>query len=165
VASLAPTSTQAPTSTPVVIVVTATPTPEPPVTDTPVVVDTPEGGVPVEPTATETPGSKYSAPVLIWPEDGSTVPGVINILQWESVGPLNDDEWYAVRMIFREQGELVYEGDRVKTPEWRVPDRLYYRADGPDLEYSWYVFVERDNSDGSVTQLSPDSETFVFRWE
>ena len=165
VLSPAPTSTQAPTPTPVIIVVTATSTPEPPATDTPVATDTPEGGAPPEPTATETPGFKYPAPDLIWPEDGSTVPGVINILEWEPVGPLDDGEWYAVRLIFREQGELVYAGDRVKLPEWRVPDRLYYRADGPDLEYSWYVFVERDNQDGSVTQLSPESETFVFRWE
>lgn len=163
----APTNTQAPTSTPVVIVVTATPTPEPSPTATPVPIDTPEGGAPPEPTPTETPGFKYVAPVLVWPEDGSTVPGVINILQWEPVGPgpLADDEWYAVRLIYRQQGQLVYAGDRVKIAEWRVPDRLYYRADGPDLEYSWYLFVERDNPDGSTTQLSPDSETFVFRWE
>jgi len=164
-ASPSPTSTQAPTSTPAVIVVTATPTPEPPPTDTRVPTATPEGGVPPEPTVTETPGFKYPAPDLNWPEDGSTVPGVINILRWEPVATLDDDEWYVTRLIFREQGELVYAGDRVKIPEWRVPDRFYYQADGPELEYSWYVFVERDNPDGSVTQLSPKSETFVFRWE
>jgi hypothetical protein len=102
---------------------------------------------------------------LLWPEDGSTVPGVINILEWEPVGSLADNEWYAVRLIFRQQGELVYEGDRVQVPEWRVPERLYYQADGPALAYEWYVFVERDNPDGSVTQLSPESEARVFRWE
>jgi hypothetical protein len=160
-----PTNTQAPTPTPVVIVVTATATPEPTPTDTPVPTETPEGGVPPEPTATETPGFKYPAPILVWPEDGSVAPGIINILRWEPVGTLADNEWYATRLIFRQQGQLVYEGDRVKIPEWRVPDRLYYAADGPDLEYSWYVFVERDNPDGSTTQLSPESETFVFRWE
>ncbi len=164
-ASPAPTNTQAPTSTPVVVVVTATPTPEPSPTATRAPTDTPEGGVPPEPTPTETPGFTYSAPALLWPEDGSTVPGVINILEWEPVGPLADDEWYAVRLTFRQQGELVYEGDRVQVPEWRVPDRLYYQADGPDLAYEWYVFVERDNPDGSVTQLSPESETRAFRWE
>jgi hypothetical protein len=121
--------------------------------------------VPPEPTATEVPGFKYSAPVLIWPENGSTVPGVINILQWEPVGTLEDDEWYATRMVYRQQGELTYAGDRVKVPEWRVPDRLFYAADGPDLEYKWYVFVERDSPDGNPIQLSPESETFVFRWE
>lgn len=163
----APTNTQAPTSTPVVIVVTATPTPEPSPTATRVPTNTPEGGAPPEPTPTETPGFKYAAPVLVWPEDGSTVPGVINILQWEPVGPgpLADDEWYAIRLVYRQQGQLVYAGDRVKIAEWRVPDRLYYQADGPDLEYSWYLFVERDNPDGTTTQLSPDSETFIFRWE
>jgi len=160
-----PTETQGPTPTPVVIVVTATPTPEPSPTDTPVPTNTPEGGVPPEPTPTETPGFKYPAPALIWPEDVSVVPGVINILQWEPVGQLDDDEWYAVRLIYRQQGELVYAGDRVKIPEWRVPDRLFYASDGPELKYSWYVFVERDNPDGSATQLSPESDTFEFRWE
>ena len=78
---------------------------------------------------------------------------------------LADDEWYAVRMIFNQQGQPVYEGDRVKVPEFRVPDRLYYQADGPLLQYRWFVFVERDNPDGSTTQLSPESKTFAFRWE
>ncbi len=92
-------------------------------------------------------------------------PGVIAILKWESVGPLADDEWYAVRLIFLQQGQTVYNGDRSRVTEWRVPDRLYYQADGPALEYRWFVFVERDNPDGSVAQLSPESERFVFRWE
>jgi hypothetical protein len=99
------------------------------------------------------------------PEDGSLVPGVIAILKWESVGPLADNEWYAVRLIFLQQGQSVYNGDRTKDPEWKVPVRFYYQADGPALEYRWFVFVERDNADGSTTELSPDSETSVFRWE
>jgi hypothetical protein len=171
VAPAAPAATPAPpptvgsTPTPIVIVVTATPTPEPPATATPVPAATPVGGAEPEPTPAATPGFKYPAPVLLEPEDGAVVPGVIAILKWESVGPLADGEWYAVRLIFREQGELVYNGDRMKVTEWRVPDRFFYQADGPALEYNWYVFVERDNPDGSTTQLSPDSETFAFRWE
>ncbi len=161
----APTSTVGPTPTPIIIVVTATPTPEPPPTATSVPTNTPVGGVPVEPTATSAPSFKYPAPALLEPKDGATVPGVINILKWESVGPLADGEWYAVRLMFLEQGQPVYEGDRVRVPEWRVPDRLYYRADGPALRYRWFVFVERDNPDGSTTQLSPESETLAFRWE
>jgi hypothetical protein len=157
--------TPGPTSTPIILVVTATPTPEPPATATLVPADTPATSAPAEPTPTSTPAFKYPAPELLAPEDGSTVPGVIAILKWESVGPLADDEWYAVRFVFLEQGQLVYNGDRVKVPEWRVPDRFYYQADGPALEYRWFVFVERDNPDGSVTQLGPESETFAFRWE
>jgi hypothetical protein len=161
----APLQTTGPTATPVIVVVTATPTPEPPVTATPVPTDTPVGGTATEPTATATPAFKYSAPVPLEPEDDSVVPGVIAILKWESVGPLADNEWYAVRLIFLQQGQSVYNGDRTKEPEWKVPVRFYYQADGPALEYRWFVFVERDNADGSTTKLSPDSETSVFRWE
>jgi hypothetical protein len=46
-----------------------------------------------------------------------------------------------------------------------MPDRLFYAADGPELQYRWFVFVERDNPDGSTTQLSPESQTFLFQWE
>lgn len=161
----APTPTLGPTPTPIIIVVTATPTPEPSPSPTSVPTNTPVGGVPSEPTATPTAAFKYPAPVLLEPEDGSVVPGVLALLRWEPVGPLADDERYAVRFVFRERGELVYEGDWVKISEWWVPERLYYRADGPALEYRWYVFVERENPDGSATPLSPESETFVFRWE
>ncbi|MEJ2556402.1 MAG: hypothetical protein P8186_09265 [Anaerolineae bacterium] len=160
----APLSTLGPTPTPMIIVVTATPTPEPPPTATAVPTNTPVGGIPSEPTATPTPGFKYPAPVLLEPKDGTLVPGLYVYLKWEPVGPLADDEWYTVRLVFSQQGELVYEGDSLKITEWQVPERFYYQADGPALEYRWYVFVERKNSDGSTTQLSPESKTFLFRW-
>jgi hypothetical protein len=102
---------------------------------------------------------------LLEPRDRGVVPGSINYLKWEPVGLLADDEWYAVRLVFSQQGQLVYEGDRTKVPEFLVPERLYYKADGPALEYSWFVFVERQNPDGSASQLSPESDTYVFRWQ
>jgi hypothetical protein len=153
------------TPTPVMVVVTATPTPEPPPTATRPPADTPIGGETAEPSETPTPAFGYEAPVLLEPLDEGVVAGVMAILKWESVGELADDEWYAVRLIYLQQGQPVYEGDRMKTPDWRVPDRFYYRADGPALQYRWYVFVERQNADGSSTQLSPESEEFSFRWE
>lgn len=157
--------TVGPTPTPIVIVVTATPTPEPPATATPAPTRPPQSSAPRQPTATPAPTFKYPAPVLLEPPDGAQVPGVINILKWQPVGPLDDNEWYAVRLVFLRQGQPVYEGDRVKVPEWRVADRLYYQADGPELQYKWFVFVERDNPDGSTTQQSPESKTFTFRWD
>jgi type VI secretion system secreted protein VgrG len=163
----APTPAEAgPTPTPIIIVVTATPTPEPPATDTPVPTDTPvRDEEPSEPTSTPTPTFKYPAPTLLAPEDNSIVPGIYAVLKWESVGPLADDEWYSIRLVYLQQGEPVYQGGRVKETEWPVPERFFYQADGPALEYRWYIFMDRVNPDGSVTQISPESETYVFRWE
>jgi hypothetical protein len=161
----AATDTPAATPTPIIVVVTATPTPEPPATDTPVATNTPSSQAPPAPTATSAPAFKYPAPTTIEPKDNSVATGSILYLKWQPVGPLADDEWYAVRLIFNEQGQPVYEGDRTKEPEWLVPGRLYYKADGPELQYRWFVFVERQNADGSTSQLSPESQTNVFRWE
>ncbi|MCS7259745.1 MAG: hypothetical protein NZ765_03055 [Anaerolineae bacterium] len=148
-----------PTPTPIIIVVTATPTPEPPPTPRRVPTDTP---VPAEPPQ---PTYKYPAPKLLEPENGGKVGGRLAYLKWEPVGPLAEDEWYAVRLIYLQQGQPVYQGDNIKETTWQVPERFYYQADGPALLYRWYVYVERKNPDGTATQLSPNSEEFVFRWE
>ena len=161
--SLLPTT--GPTPTPIIIVVTATPAPEPSPTSTPAPTDTPISSTQPTPTVTPPPAFKYQAPVLLEPQDGGVVPGRLALLKWEPVGPLADDEWYAVRLVYLQQGKPVYQGDPVKVPEWLVPERFYYQADGPALEYSWFVFVERRNPDGSMTQLSPESKTFTFRWQ
>ncbi len=153
------------TATPITVVLTATAAPKPPPTATRPPADAPVGVETAEPTDTPTPAFRYEAPVLLEPSDEGVVAGVMAILKWESVGELADDEWYAIRLIFLQQGQPVYEGDRMKALDWRVPDRFFYRADGPALKYRWYVFVERQNADGSATQLSPESEEFSFRWE
>jgi hypothetical protein len=159
------TDTPAATPTPVIIVVTATATPEPPATDTPVPTDTPSAEAPAAPTATPEPALKYPAPTLIEPKNNSVASGSVLYLQWQPIGPLADDEWYAVRLVFNEQGQPQYEGGDTKETDWLVPERFYYKADGPDLQYRWFVVIERHNPDGSTTQLSPESGTNVFRWE
>jgi len=162
------------TATPIIVVVTATPPPEAP-TATRRPSRTPARSsteAPAE-TATEvltptevlTSSFKYPAPVLLEPADHGAVQGKLCILKWEPVGPLADDEHYALRLIYLQQGQPVYQGDQLTTTDYRMPERFYYQADGPALEYKWFVFVERTNPDGSTTQLSPESETFVFRWD
>jgi hypothetical protein len=161
----APAPTAGPTPTPVIIVVTATPSPTSPPTATRVPAATRPAGAQPTPTATPVAAFKYPAPVIIWPEDNGLIPTKVALLKWESVGPLAADEWYAVRLIFQRQGKTVYEGDSMQSPEWWLPERLYYMADGPALEYRWFVFVERHNPDGSTTPLSPESKTYTFRWQ
>ncbi len=160
-----PTPTVGPTSTPVVIVVTATPSPTSPPTATPVRTATHPASAQPTPTAAPAAAFKYPAPVITWPENNGLIPTKIALLKWKSATPLAPDEWYAVRLIFQRQGKTVYEGDSMQSPEWWLPERLYYMADGPTLEYHWFVFVERHNPDGSTTPLSPQSDTYTFRWQ
>jgi len=154
-----------PTRTPVPPAPAATRTPEPPAEVIATVVPIPTVGATPSPTYTRRPRFRYPAPVLLQPADESVVAGVIALLQWELVEGLADDEGYAVRLIYWQQGEPVYQGDWVKSPEWRIPDDFYHQADGPELLYHWYVFVERKNADGSGTPLSPESEELIFRWQ
>ena len=93
------------------------------------------------------------------------VAGRLGYLKWEPVGSLADNEWYALRLVYLQQGQPVYNGDRLKATDWRIPERFFYQADGPALQYEWFVFVEQDNPDGSTTQISPESQHYFFRWE
>ena len=158
---------EAPTPTPIIIVVTATPAPKPPPTVLRAPTDTPSATEAVEASATLTSTYKYPAPVLLDPANNGRVGGSMAILKWEPVStlPLADDEWYAIRFVYLRQGQPVYQGDDIKTIDWRVPERFFYQADGPALLYRWYVYVEKKNADGSATQVSPNSEEFVFQWE
>jgi hypothetical protein len=162
-----PPTEQGPTPTPIIIVVTATPTPEPPPTERPAQVNTPAAAASVEASATLTSTYKYPAPVLVEPANNSKIGGSMAILKWQPVSlvPLDADEWYAIRLIYLQQGKPVYQGDDIKEIEWRIPERFYYQADGPALLYRWFVFVEKKGADGTATQVSPNSEEFVFRWE
>ena len=153
------------TRTPVPPSPAVTHTPEPPSEIIATVVPIPTIGATPSPTYTRQPRFKYPAPVLLQPADESVVTGVNALLQWESVEGLVDDEGYAVRLIYWQQGEPIYQGDWVKSPDWRIPEDFYHQADGPELLYHWYVFVERKNADGSGTPVSPKSEELIIRWE
>jgi hypothetical protein len=141
-----PTETPMSTPTPIIIVVTATPVPTP----------------------TPTP---FPAPRLIGPEneykffegDASRI-----ILQWESVGPLAENEWYQVILIFFKLGETQYRGVRLKESEWQVPAYFHGQADQPKRAYYWNVTVVQVDKDSDGTEMcleqSPSSETWTFYW-
>lgn len=145
--------------------VTFTPTPAPTATPLPAV-STATATSTAAPTPSPTrPTYRYRAPVLTEPADGSIVAGSIVTLKWQPSQELRAGEWYAVRLIYFQNGQAVYNGDDVTTSEWRLPIDFHHQADGPELRYEWYVSVERRTDAGSTEQLSPESEHFVFRWE
>ena len=109
---------------------------------------------------------KYEAPVLLEPADGfEFIRGNTLVLRWQSVGELAPDEQYAVRMIYRYNSEVTYQGTNLQETEWIVPLSLYGQIDPPENRYEWFVVVERVADDGSATAISPESEHRTFTWK
>ncbi len=153
------TATPLPTDTPTPAV-TDTPTP----TDTPSPTDTPEAEEEPAAASTPTPGLKYPAPEIVEPADGfAFIYGNTIVLRWKPVN-LAPDERYAVRLVYRYQGQPTYQGTDIKEPEWIVPLDFFGKIDGPDNLYEWFVVVERANEDGSGTAISPESQHRTFTW-
>jgi RNA polymerase subunit RPABC4/transcription elongation factor Spt4 len=186
-AFIAPTSTPTMTVTPTVTpsatntpTATMTPrptfTPTPTQTPTPLPTDTPTR-VPVTPTdtpiptVTPTPTPPFAAPVLLSPADRSQFTGSTDEmidLVWKPVGQLADNEFYALRLRWKEGGKTAYGGTNIRESEWRVPTSMYGKADLPDRAYEWEVTVYRrvTGADGKTTEIpiSPVSKTWVFYW-
>lgn len=193
-----PTPTVTPTSTPTVTrtptrttTATATPTPSPTWTVTPTPVATPtetlsptapaaeptRAAATATPTPTPpppTPGLPFEAPALSGPPDGEIFIGrdQFVILHWESVGQLADNEWYAVRLSWSENGTFGQRGgNNLKETAWQIPASFYWgRADqATGRAYEWYVYIERVTQDESGQRVgqpaSPPSEKRVLYWQ
>lgn len=160
-----PTNTPTPSPTPSP---SASPTftPEPTPTAEPTATATPAPQVVAPPpTATPTPGLRYPAPALLEPaDDFKFITGNTIELVWEAVGELGADEQYAVRLIFFNAGQPVYRGAQLKDTRWTVPLELFGQADGPEFEYTWYVYIEQTQNDGGAIPVSPESDYRSFIW-
>ena len=174
-ATSTPTSTRTPTTTP-----TPTSLPSPTVTPTPTPTETvlPTQALPATathtPTPTPTPTPRFLAPVLIGPPDGEILVGREQyvVLSWEPVGPLADNEWYAVRLSWSENGTLSQRGgNNLKETSWQIPADFYWgKADQETgRAYEWYVYVERvtETEDGQRVgePVSPSSKTRELYWQ
>jgi hypothetical protein len=94
------------------------------------------------------------------------------ILRWESAGRLQDNEWYAVRLSWAENGVFAQRGgNNVKETSWEIPSDFYWgKADQKTgRAYEWYVYVERvtegENGERVGEPVSPPSETRVLFWQ
>ncbi|HUV93412.1 MAG TPA: LysM peptidoglycan-binding domain-containing protein [Anaerolineae bacterium] len=117
-----------------------------------------------------TPSSRaafpYRQPSLLAQTCGSVVAGAETriLLNWTSVGILDEEEWYRLRIWHDEDPE-----DPVtistKVTSWRVPQGLYPEED-QGHQFSWQVTVIGPESDGAPgVALSPPSEVYRFRWQ
>lgn len=168
------TATPADTSTPThtaTSTVTATPT----ATNTPTPTDTPLPNVPTPtptPTITPTPTPKFKKPVLLGPADQRLFgQGEELVLKWEDIGPLGPNEFYAVRMVWQQEGQPAYGGTNIKENFWIVPPDAYWGLadEFTGRRYEWYVYVEEISTDTGGQKVgkpvSDVSDTLSFLWQ
>ena len=135
----------------------------------PVGTATPTPTLTAAPTLTPTPGSAYPAPVLLSPHDGAGFTGAdaAVLLTWASVGILDEDEWYTVRL--RRSGNLAEQLPLIwtKATSFRVPTDLHVAGLNPPQEFTWQITVMQhtgEDEDGSWigSAISPSSGTRTF---
>ena len=164
-----PTETATPTHTP-----TTTSTPLPTSTATTEPTETPLGNpTPTEtplPTPTATP--RFGQPILLGPADGKKFGHNEEvILRWESLGALQENEWYAIRLSWQQDGQLAFGGHNLKDNFWVVPDYLYWGLadEFTGRQYEWFVFIEEITTDENGQQVarpvSEPSERASFLWQ
>lgn len=139
--------------------VPATPTSTAPPTLTWTPIPRPTSGQP-----TPTPRFPLPAPSLVGPPDGALLSEEVVMLNWLSVGVLEDDVWYAVRLRTAEQGqpETTHEAF-TKATAWRAPGEVE-PAPATVQRYRWDVQLVRREEGGVIEELSPRSEISTFRW-
>lgn len=122
------------------------------------------------PIPTSTPGPRYAAPNLTYPAQDARFDGIDQsiVLQWASVGMLEDDEWYAVylRYLGERTSERPVEATMyTRATSWRVPIEWHPDADATEWRFQWHVSVVR-SQDGQATEatLSPLSQIRRFEW-
>jgi hypothetical protein len=177
-----PTTTATSTSTATSIpTATSTTTPTGTFTPTPTLTPTPQPtAAPViatqrptnTPAASPTPTLRYGKPILLGPEEGEIfVQDQELMLNWEDMGPLAENEWYAVRLTWLQDGQLSFGGDNVKQNFWIVPPDLYWGlADqSTGRKYEWFVFIEEITTDENGEQVghpvSEVSDRASFLWQ
>ena len=167
-----PTATNTSTTTPTATMTPVPPTSSPTPSQTPTLAPTRLPTATDTPTLTPTPTPRFDTLELLGPEDG-TIFGRQQelILKWEDVGPLGPDEYYAVRLTWRQDGQLAYGGTNVKQNFWRVPANAYWGLadEFTGRKYEWYVYIEEIATDETGQQVgrpvSDVSDTLSFLWQ
>jgi hypothetical protein len=121
---------------------------------------------------TPTPGPAYPAPILLSPRTDASFSGADTaiLLTWASVGILDEDQWYTVRV--RRSGNVAEQLPPVwtKATSWRVPANLYVAGLNPPQQFTWQVTIMQyggQDEDGRWTgeTISPSSGTRTFTWQ
>lgn len=122
------------------------------------------------PTATPTPGLPYPAPHMLYPLHNAEFsgPGETVILEWTSVGILNDGDWYALSLRYlgnRADGQPSEITLYTRITSWRIPKEWYPGTDASERRFEWTVqVVHRQDLAAPQRAISPPGELRRFTW-
>lgn len=124
------------------------------------------------PTRTPTPGPENRPVELLAPADGASFegPDAVILLNWASIGILDEDEWYVVRLRWTDSEEGQPLHFWTKATSWRVPASLYVSGAEQAPRWRWRVLVVRrtgiaENGIWIGDELRPNSDARVFHWK
>jgi hypothetical protein len=124
------------------------------------------------PTLTPTPGPPWPAPILLAPTDGATTRGGDQpvLLTWSSVGILQADEWYVVRLRQQVPAAVQLPWAWTKATSWLVPAEYYAEDPTGPQRFRWEVVIMRRTGtaeDGTWEgeNISPSSKARTFFWD
>ncbi len=124
-------------------------------TPTPTLSPTPSGN------ETATPTPTYPPPKPVYPPEGAVAPAGVFSLQWVSVGVLDKDEYYLVRVIDTVNNETylqVTKDTSMQLPASMIPE------DGQAHVVDWEVQVAIQNENGDYNPIT-GSVRHSFKWQ
>lgn len=129
----------------------------------------PETREPSEPTPTPSSLTRYSAPQMLYPPDGTVFLGLDAsvVVQWASVGILEEREYYYVELIAPTAEGTITEKAYVRATVWRVPEALFPDDDATANQFSWRVGVVRqvtEEPEPTYKIISPMQGRRTFIW-
>ena len=126
------------------------------------------------PTPTATLGPPFPAPIPLGPTDGETISGEAVLLNWGSVGLLDVDQWYLVRLWAGEWPDGVFVAEEwTKGTSWRAPADSWQPTVAFSQRFYWSVIVTLravGEDDGESNEkwvweaLSLESDMRTFVW-
>lgn len=122
-------------------------------------------------TPTPTPGPRYPAPQLLYPPDDATFEGqeTTVMLQWTSVGILNEDEWYALHVRYlgeRADGQPAETEVHTRITSWRLPTEWYPGEQAEQKRFEWKVeVVQQTDAETPPTVISTSGFVRHFAWD
>ena len=130
---------------------------------------TPEARVEVLVGGTPTPRITYPVPTLLYPPEGKLFFGAdaVVVLQWLSVGILEEREYYQVELIVPTVDGKNTVSIYTRSTAWRISEDLFPAAEVSNRVFAWRVSVVRlvtESGDPNYKTISRLDKRYTFVW-